>query len=1042
MMPIIRSVVASAALSLFVASCQSPAPLNVAAGAVPAPSLTLDAGSIVEALANKPSLNWQDAAMTYPPLLERKRNRGYRVQAPAPGAIAGSFSLPSVASSAPAFAKADVWRTGPAPHANDYLFVVTDGGTLYKLNPTTMATIASRSGLRAYARSAVLVSGDNKRIYLFSTNGFFTVLNASDLSTIYDQRISLNGFTGTAAFIDYSVAQPPNTEFGSVETMYVVSTDGSLYKIRYGGGVLVDAYPASNGTDKNNPMPTWASNTPIPYGAAVSVTSFPVAWRGKVFFGTSTGMCYGVNLNGAPTVQAWNLGANSSATGTAKSITAPPALDFDNNFDINAVFVSCGDRLNWINPITGTVVASPSLTLDRDPGPDSGALSGYTAATSTLKRYALNDWISIQANGTPTPTRWGDTALNSISATGLVATSVRVAPNGDIWVTDQAGSKVTRYTNDGTLIGSITLANGANRGPIKLEFDPSGNCWVVAGQIPNGGFVEKLTPGFVRAFPTKTNVTNALYLDTTTNGDCWFTDFNGQRVFRTDSNGNVRAGFPVNVAQATTIYNDPNTNNAWVTSFGYGGTTVKRVTPAGAVTSFTTAASPIGVDFDPLTGNVWVTNNAANSISILNPTTGAKVQPDINLNVAPYNIQRPWAIRFEPNGTPWITCMDYFNANPRRVFRLNRSGVAQVEYAMPGKPWEIDFDSQGTAWVATDAGLVRILDIGNTADIFGAAFRFTAAGGNGSYGYMRFRIPAGDFLNQVPTKAELMLRASSTSTDSIELYTANPDRTATAAWLGYATTSTPSVDWNNRPSLLTGLPFATRTGFAFTKDAPYYNFAVPMPGDQVNSSTAQAQYAYAVRSIGEQLRDAVHWYSPKSSGGDTTKHPELQVTLDTAAAFDTTKPGISAQATLDANAKKVYVTAGNALFQLSYANASDFASTASTYYNLTQAGRTAGVGPTTAAPKRYLFTVGNVLLTPNYRVITADFNANGTMFFNNFNTNLAPTADRLAYTVDANPGRGQIAQQMLYDYEGGHAYAVTLHTPTNTYRVLRANILQ
>lgn len=1035
-----RRVVAWCAVSALAVSCQAPAPVAVSPE-VARPTMTLGATALVEALSAKPSRNWQDTALTYPPLLERQKAKGFRVQA-ANGSVAGAFNLNTPSSSVPAYAKPDVWASGPAPQADDYLFVVTDNGMVHKLAPATMtAAIPPRTLGGAYAKTAVLVSGDNERLYLFSSNGTFTVLSTADLSTIWSQRISTSGFTGTTAFIDYSVPQPPNTVFGAHETMYAVSVDGSIYRLDIAAGaVTVHAFPAGSGTDRTAPQANWATNRPIPYGTTVSASNFPLAWRGDVYFGTSTGMFYRVDLSvpASPAVKAWNLAGNTSATGTVRSIVAPAAMDFDDNFDVNALFVPCGDRLNWINPTTGTVVASPSLTLDRDPGPDAGVLSAYTAQTSVVRPYALQDWISIQSLDNPTPTRWGDTALNSVSSTGLVATSARVAPNGEIWCTDNAGSKVSRYTPAGVLIGSTTLQNGANRGPIKLEFAPNGDCWVTAGQIPNGGFIEKLAPNGTRRIPTITTITRALYLDTDTNNNVWISDFANGRIYKLDNNGNTIAGFPKAQAGATTIYNDPNTNCAWVTSYGANGSVVWRVTPTGAVTQHTTAARPIYCAFDPLTGNVWVTNNGANSLSILNPATGAKVQADIALPAA---AAMPWAIRFEPDGTPWISCMDYNGANPKVVHRLTRAGAIEASYPMPGRPFEITFDAYGTCWVATDAGLVKILDIGNTADIFSSSYRFTAATGNDSFGYMRFRIPANDFAGYVPTRAELQLTAASTSTDSVQLFTAQPDVGAPLApWVGYLTAA-PNVNYNNRPALLTGLPFSSLTNATFTKDAAPYAFSVPMPGDQLNSAhTTNAQYAYAVRSVGKQLRDVVHWYSPKSAGGTTTRHPVLRVTLDSASAFDTTKPGLVCQPVVDANARRIYVGAGNALFQVSYADATAFASTASTYYNLTQAGRT--FGPTTAAPKKYLFATGNALLTPNYRVVVPDYNPNGQLFLNNFNVNGAPTGDRLGYVVDLNPGRGQVAQQMLYDYTGGSAYMVTTAAAPASNYVIRANILQ
>lgn len=1044
------------ATAWLVTSCAAPGPVQVGGHDAVTPTLSLDAMTMVDRLADKPTRNWQDGTFTYPPLMKRLQEKaaGYRTQA-LTGSITGSNNLGTASTNAPAYTKDNVDFAGPNPAPKDRLYVLSDNGQLRIYDPANLAggPIGTKTLPGAFTNSAVVVSGDNARVYALSTSGNLVIASTtSPYNILYNQRISATGFTGGAPFIDYSVPQPPNTKFGSYETLYCVSNDGSIYRAAIAGddavaNVTVNAFPSSNGTDKGSPQASWATNMQVPYGAAVSAASFPLAWQGRVYFGTAAGTFYRVNVSGAPAVSSWNLAGNTSASGTARSITAPPALDFDNNFAVDKAFVACGDRLHWVDLVSGRVASSPSLTLDRLPSVAPtyaafGALSGYGPQTTTVKQYTLDDWISAQKLGTGTLTRWSGPAQPAVSSTGVVAVSVRVAPNGEIWCTDQSASKVFRYDQNGVAlptsatapVNPINLPNGAGKGPIKLEFDSQGNCWVTSGQIPAGGFLSKIKPDGTLAFPTITNAGH-MYLAVDKFDNCWTVDFNAQKVYKFNASGVLQAGFPVSLAGATTIYCDPTTGAAWVTTFGSGGNKVYKVAQNGTSSTYTVGTAPIGVDFDPLTGNVWVTNNGSSNISVLNPNTGALIQ-----TIA--TSANPWAIRFESDGTPWISNMNYFAANPTTVSRLNRAGAVQAgPYTLGGRPFEMCFDNAGTCWVATDGGLYKILDIGDITDLFGSSYRVSAGDGNDSFAYMRFKIPVNGFTGQVPTKSELWLTPASTTTDSIDLFTASSDFNATTAWVGYSST-TPTVTWNNRPALLSGTPFTSTTNQTYTLNtSPPYAFAVPRPGDQVNASNGNVMYTYAVRSNNEALRDAVHWYSPKSStlAGSTTKLPTLNVTLDTAAAIDTTKPGIASQPVVDGYGR-VFVNSGNALFELSYADTISFQSPAKVYYSLTQAGR--NFGPTTAAPKKYLFPTGNVLLTPNYRVVTADYNPSGQLYLNDFNVNLAGTADRLAYYVDASPGKGTIAQQMLYDYQSGSAYAVTRDSASGTYYVVRANILQ
>jgi hypothetical protein len=381
--------------------------------------------------------------------------------------------------------------------------------------------------------------------------------------------------------------------------------------------------------------------------------------------------------------------------------------------------------------------------------------------------------------------------------------------------------------------------------------------------------------------------------------------------------------------------------------------------------------------------------------------------------------------------------MNYFGAAPRTLERLTKAtGAVEmlVSFAGIGNPFEMDFEANGTTWVAcTPGGLYKILDIGNTQDLFASAYRFTAAppDGDDSYSYVKFKIPINAYANQAVVGATLKLTAATTppGPDDIELFPADSTLpNSTTPWIGYG--GAPTVDYANRPGVAAGY-FGKTTGVQYTKDTTY-TFNVPLPADQKDSSDASnALWTYAVRTANKQLRNAVHWYSQTSAGGTTAKYPNLNVTLATGAKLPTTT-GIACQPTVDSVNKRLWVVACNTLFELNY-NAPDlWADPADTYYNLTAQGRLATPSPiyTTPTPKTYIFPAGNALLNYRNHVIVPDYNpANGDMWLNNFDvTTLGNTSDHLYYQLDVGAGTagGTVLPQFLFDYDGGGLYFVTV----------------
>jgi hypothetical protein len=412
----LRGALALLSLASFAGGCQAPlpalAPVHAAMKIDAAP-----AGRVVDALMAKGNSTWQDAALNYPPLVAR-RKAAYHLAATAMAGAAWTATLPTVSTSAMAYRHLDATMQGPDPAAGESVYAVTEGlagaPQVFRLAAANGATLngAGWDALAGLAspgtiqRSAILLSGDNHRLYMLTSGGYFICLNADTGARLFAQKLSNAGFAGTAPFIDYANGGGW-PQVGSDELLYLTSQDGSLFRVRVQNGAFtVTAWPAGGGTD----AALWAGRPTIPYGRATTINAFPVAWQNRVYVGTTDGRCVRLDVStDTPKLTTWHPDWLTSAA--YRGITAPVALDFDANFAVSHVFVPCGDRLVWIDPAAAiaeeATYASPPLVLTKT-APVQAALSAFPYDKPLVKGpYDCIDFASIAATANPTPTRWG-----------------------------------------------------------------------------------------------------------------------------------------------------------------------------------------------------------------------------------------------------------------------------------------------------------------------------------------------------------------------------------------------------------------------------------------------------------------------------------------------------------------------------------------------------------------------------------------------------------------------------------------------------------
>lgn len=1007
---------------------------GAAAGAAPfAEPTRMSVGEeAIRALTERPNVGAMDqaiaAAFQKRPQAQARRN--YTLQAPS---LSWAQALGGACTNTLGISKPDTGRAGPGPYADEWVYVLRDDGTLTKRNPITGAVLGTRALGGTFTRTAVQVSGDNRRLYVVNTAGTLHILKVSDLSTVWSGQISYSGFTGSAPFIDYG--NGGGFPLGTAEYLTVVANDASVIRIlvncppaNINPNVNVTitgvCYAASGTANATSPMlGAWTNRHVVAYTGAQSAQTGGVSWMGDVWFGTQAGMIYRLattltNFAAAPTLASWNVVPYTMATGNGRAVGAPPSIDFDNNFRINAAFFSVADRAVWIDPSDAEPRVSPPLILDKIPpvAQRQGWLSNFPYTTA-LSSFQAIEWASVAAAAAPTPTRWGNGGAVSFSnSTGTVCWTIR------------------RHTSNPNILG----ARYTNPGQIR-EFDPdetilanhnsiTNQPWEV-GDGPNGDFyVSHTSSRNVTRFnadgsyktPSQIVIPNgigqAYWPMGNAAGDLWIST-SGGRLLKYNAAGTLL----LNTAVANVYCVDVDAaSNVYYTRRAGGNNLVKLNNAGTQQWAVPLGGSPLYVMCDPNGTDLWVTVNTTNRLMRINPATGAI----LNNFAMPTTM---FGVNIDDDGNPWVC----FTGN-NTIQKFDRTTGANIaSYSIPGSgtPYEVDFDGNGDAWVGCQNGLYKISDLGNLSDIFGSEHRGNTSDTNNSYGMVRFRVPNGTYGGQTPVSAQVRLTAATTpisapaGQETLTLSRMSPYLlNTTTNWIGY--TAAINVDYNNRPLAISVLD--TRTNQAVTKDVSVDFNAVAgsfLPLDKVNTSDAAGGiYAYGIQAQDKVLRQTAHWYS-NTTAPAAAQRPTLRVNRVTTAL--NTNNGLRAQPGVDSNTQRMYIASCNAVFELPYTSKTAFEDPAQIAYNYTQAG-TVSLGPIFGGAFYHNRT--SVALNGQGQLIVSDQNPTlGTAYLNRLNVPFYPTVttNHVAAFQDLAPANGTASPQLLWDYANGSAYLST-----------------
>jgi hypothetical protein len=262
-------------------------------------------------------------------------------------------------------------------------------------------------------RSAISLSAEGTQA-MFNTNAaYFGAVGFSNMSTgVKTAGIQLGGTgqlcQGSAPFINNS-AYPGLDSLMEVwcSTTNAAGTTGYLHKLTYVrgrtpaewtyGGALTVSGPAADGT---------AGTV-----SAAGFTASPIAWNGKVYIGDMAGRLWEYTIaTGA--ARYWDL---SPFSGVASAqIIAPAAININWSDDVEDIFVSCGNRVFWVDPVANTMTPSVVLAVDKQAATTpwstnlQGGLDTY-AFTGVTKPdiYGTEAW-SMGSNFNPSNNTYGN----------------------------------------------------------------------------------------------------------------------------------------------------------------------------------------------------------------------------------------------------------------------------------------------------------------------------------------------------------------------------------------------------------------------------------------------------------------------------------------------------------------------------------------------------------------------------------------------------------------------------------------------------------
>ena len=240
----------------------------------------------------------------------------------------------------------------------------------------------------------------------------------------------------------------------------------------------------------------------------------------------------------------------------------------------------------------------------------------------------------------------------AVGINGDQLSDIVAGPDGNLWYTAPGGGYIgVVQPNGGGIVHYATLPGSK---PTGIAVGPDLNLYITYTNSDAIAMFDPFARTFGGVFGTPTHMSRPKFITAGSDGNMWFTEFQGLKVGKMTLAGTFTE-FPAPVVAGDTlgpfgIGLGPD-GNVWFTN--YQRNTLHKITPAGAITSMSMGTGihgPIGVTIGP-DGNLWVADGGAQNVVVrISPTTLVKTT-----YTTPTAFSSPWGIAAGPDGNIWFT---------------------------------------------------------------------------------------------------------------------------------------------------------------------------------------------------------------------------------------------------------------------------------------------------------------------------------------------------------------------------------------------------
>jgi streptogramin lyase len=508
-------------------------------------------------------------------------------------------------------------------------------------------------------------AGADKFIFHF-VNGSWTNISglasriavSPDASTLY----AINSGGGA-----YSYSGGTWTGLGGGCSDITVSSDGTIYVLSNGG----------SGSDRaiwHNVSGTWSQvpGSGVRIAASWDPNNFTVSGTGTLsanglYVLNSAGSIYYKNPNNSYVL----LPASASAV-TPTSIGGVFVLGFPANSNGNNIFYNDLSAAGW-NQQSG---AGVNISTDSALLWAVGAGGGIFFSPIEITEFSI-----------PTP---------SAFPAGITS-----GPDGNLWFTEDASSKIGRVTTGGVFT-EFAIPSGSG-GPVNIVTGPDNNLWFTEGDVGSTSQIGRITPasGIITQFVTGNVDTQGIAAGP--DGNLWYTEIGANKIGRITTSGTVTE-FAIPTANSAPYYiTAGGDGNLWFTE--YTGNKIGRITTSGTITEFTVptgssgGTKPFGIAAGA-DGNLWFTEYNDNKIGRIT-VTGTITQFTI-----PSPSAGPHAITAGPDGNLWFSEDSGSVGLVNKIARITTSGTV-TEFPIPtsnSQPFGIAAGPDSKVWFVENGG--------------------------------------------------------------------------------------------------------------------------------------------------------------------------------------------------------------------------------------------------------------------------------------------------------------------------------------------------